>query len=1114
MPACARCGHENPESSRFCNSCGQPLAAPAGSGREERKAVTVVFADLVGSTARADGADPEDVRAVLAPYHARVRHELERHGGTVEKFIGDAVVAVFGAPAAHEDDPERAVRAALAIQEAIAELNESIPALELQVRVGVNTGEALVDLSARPELGEGVVSGDVVNTGARLQGEAPPGGILVGETTKRATERVIEYEPHPAIAAKGKAEPVAAWLALRARGGPGVDVATAGGAPLIGRDREAVVLTAALDRVRAEHEPQLVTIVGVPGIGKSRLVQELARVVDEDPELITWRQGRSLPYGEGVAYWALGEIVKAEAGILETASHEDAAARLAETVGELVADDAERIWVERELRPLVGLDDEERRSERESAAESAAAWRRFVEALAEPRTTVLVFEDLQWADDGLLDFVDGLVDHVVGVPLLVVAAARPELLERRPSWGGGKRNAQTLSLTPLADEDIARLLQTLLDRSVIPADVQSTLLRRAGGIPLFAEEYARMIGRDGVLERVPETLQALVAARIDGLPAEEKLLLQEASVLGKVFWTDALGGLVGRQDVDDLLHSLERKEFVRRERRSAVAGARQYVFVHALVRDVAYGQLTRSARAAAHERVARWLRDLPADRSEERAEMLAHHAVAALDFAQAAGLDAERLVPDAFAALVAAGNRAWNLDLAESALAYYERARSVAPDRADDPQLLLRVGRARLELIGGGAEELERAAAALRDTEPAAAAEAEIIRGEVTWQQGVHEEAFRHFDRALALVAPLPLSERKAFVLGQLARFHSIAGRVAEARGLTEEAVRAAEALGNDRLLGDALNTRGLLRTTVGEPDGIHDLEQALEIGRRIRSPHAPRAFVNLGSERIESQGDLRGGEQVLREGLEYLQRGGASLSGRWLHANLAESLFYQGRWDECLEIVERELVGEDAHYMRGLALELRGLIDLARGSVQVGLDGLRGGLDFARQIRDPQALWPALATRSFGLASVGDRAEAAETLEELARSRAHAEESLRVGPASVLAALATLALPPGERPSVIPTRVLSTPWWGVATRIVSGDLDPAAAALREIGASPLEALTRLALAEALAAEGRGAESVAQADRAQEIFAGLRAALFLERVDALIGGRRAQRAEP
>src|SRR5215468_2923830 len=522
MVTCPACGHENPDSSRFCGMCGAPLVPATAPPREERKVVTILFTDLVGSTAQAEGLDPEDVRATLSSYYAQLRTELERHGGTVEKFIGDAVMAVFGAPVAHEDDPERAVRAALAIRDSIGE--------ELQIRTAVNTGEALVALGAKPGEGDAMVAGDVVNTAARLQSGAPVNGILVGEGTYRATRQVIDYRDAPAVEAKGKSEPVKAWEVLGALSRFGSDVEEKLRTPLVGRDRERDLLADALTRARTEQSSQLVTLVGVPGIGKSRLVAELFQIIDADEAIISWRQGRSLPYGERVSFWALGELVKAHAGILESDDAATAEAKLVAMVETLAEDEQEREWMTRQTRPLVGLEGAER-TERE---EAFAAWRRLLEAAAEQRPLVLVFEDLHWADDGLLDFVDELADWATTVPLLIVGTARPELLDRRPGWGGGKRNAFTLSIGALSDDETAVLLQRLLDRAVLDADAQQAVLQRAEGNPLYAEEYARMLAEheDGDLAVLPETVQGLIAARIDGLSAQEKTVLQDASVIG------------------------------------------------------------------------------------------------------------------------------------------------------------------------------------------------------------------------------------------------------------------------------------------------------------------------------------------------------------------------------------------------------------------------------------------------------------------------------------------------------------------------------------------------------------------------------------------------------
>jgi class 3 adenylate cyclase len=476
MVACHACGAENAETAKFCSECGASLVPAAlAARREERKVVSVVFTDLVGSTARAEESDPEDVRALLRAYHERARDELERFGGTVEKFIGDAVVAVFGAPVSHEDDAERAVRAALAVRDAVARLNEEQPGRDLHVRIAVNTGEALVSLDASPGEGEGMVAGDVMNTAARLQSAAPVDGILVGEQTYRATDREIVYREAEAVQAKGKAEPVPVWEAVEARARLGVDLGATTVA-LVGRDDELDLLVDALRRSRRERSTQLVTLVGVPGIGKSRLVLELGRAVDGDEELITWRQGRCLPYGDGVSFWALGEIVKAHAGILESDPADVTGLKLG-SVLDAIVEGGERAWVEGHLRPLVGLGRADVRGD--ERGEAFAPWRRFLESIAEGGPVVLVFEDLHWADDGLLEFVDGLVDWVDGVPLLFVCTARPELLERRPGWGGGKRNATTVSLAALDDDATARLVLALLERPVLDAETQQALVERA-----------------------------------------------------------------------------------------------------------------------------------------------------------------------------------------------------------------------------------------------------------------------------------------------------------------------------------------------------------------------------------------------------------------------------------------------------------------------------------------------------------------------------------------------------------------------------------------------------------------------------------------------------------
>ena len=1109
MIVCSRCGHESPDEARFCASCGTALAAVVR--REERKVVTVVFADLVGSTARAEHADPEDVRAVLAPYHARLRQELEHFGGTVEKFIGDAVVAVFGAPVVHEDDPERAVRAALAIQGAISELNEADPELELQVRVGVNTGEALVALDASPAEGEGMVSGDVINTGARLQGAAPPGGVLVGDATYRATDRVIEYEPADAIVAKGKAEPVTAWRAIAPRASFGVDLGGAGRAPLVGREREATLLTTALERVRAEREPQLITLVGVPGIGKSRLVQELSRVVDEDPDLITWRQGRSLPYGEGVAYWALGEMVKAQTGILESATSDEAADRLALSMAELMEDDGERAWVERHLRPLVGLVSEHGAGE--MAAEAAAAWRRFFEALADARPTVLVFEDLHWADDGLLDFVDELADRVAGVPLLVVASARPELLERRPGWGGGKRNAQTVSLTPLTDDDTARLLQTLLDRSVISAEVQAELLRNAGGIPLYAEEYVRMVESGGATGGVPETLQGVVTARLDGLPDDEKLLLHSAAVLGKVFWTDALAALVPGEPwlLDDRLHALERKEFVRRERRSAVEGARQYVFVHALVRDASYAQMPRAERSLRHRAAAEWILALSPDRSQDRAEMLVHHLLQAIELGEAAGLEVGDLRAPAVDALVEAGSRTWVLAAPESSARFYRHAIEVTGGDEPDPKLLYLHGRA--VAWNGSAEAapiLEQAvemSLARGDRITAALALVDLYQGRWVRGEDVDPSALR---QALELVEDAPESIDRARVLGAVGRFYGLSGRSVDALPLDESALATARRLGDRQFEAWTLNNRGVARTNAGDIDGLDDIRAALQIAEELGSGDVLRCHTNLGSI-LASLGRLEEAREYHRLGHDQARQREHPSEQRWLASELVLDAYWAGDWEEATRSGQALLERSDdaAHYMDQVVTQALLEIELARTGTLRDED-VRGLLDVARRVRDPQALLPVLGATARNGRLLGWSATEVESLvDEFIEAISGAQTLIGFDPyACVVAA-------EGYRSAEIVAELAGRPrtaWTPAIEAEAAGDPAAAAEALAIVRDRPDEADARLRAATLLAAAGRTSDAARQAEQAAGFYRSVQAIARLveaERLLAALGERGA-----
>jgi class 3 adenylate cyclase/tetratricopeptide (TPR) repeat protein len=1112
---CAHCGAENPDGFRFCGSCGSPLGAEPPEGREERKVVTVLFADLAGFTGKAERLDPEDVRAMLSPYYARLRERLEAFGGTVEKFIGDAVVGLFGAPIAHEDDPERAVRAALAIRDAVGELNEGDSELDLHVRIGVNTGEALVALGARPIEGEGMASGDVVNTAARLQAAAPIDGILVGELTYRSTAGVIEYRETDPVTAKGKAEPVAAWEPLQARARLGVDVVRQARTALVGRERELEVLAGALARAREERSPQLVTLVGEPGIGKSRLVAELLQIVERDPDLIFWRQGRSLPYGEGVSFWALGEMVKGQAGILETDRDEDAEAKLHAAVGQLFTDEEDAAWVERHLRPLVGLAGEQLRDDRQ--AEAFAAWRRFLEALAERSPTVLVFEDLHWADDGLLDFIDHLVEWAGGVPLLVICTARPELLARRAGWGGGKPNAVTLSLSPLSGEETARLLSHLLERAVLPAEVHSALLSRAGGNPLYAEEFARMAAERDLLSRpealpLPESVQGIIAARLDGLSGEEKALLQDASVIGKVFWLGAVAsvGNVDRHAAEQVLHRLERRQFVRRDRRSSVAGETEYAFWHLLVGDVAYGQIPRARRAEKHRLAAEWTAALAADRVEDRAEMLAHHYRAALEFSRAAGQDVTALEAPARQALFAAGERAMALNAFGAAERFYADAVALT-DPADPqrPHLLFRHGRALWLHTESGQDVLAEARDGLMsigEVEPAA--EAEIMIGDLIWHEARRDAAFERFERARELIESLPTSASKAWVVAHVSRFQMLAGRNEEAIALGKEALEMAEALGLANLRATCLNNIGVARVAAGDRDGLREIEASIAIAEQVSSPwDEARGYLNLASV-VGYLGDLRRCRELHERATEISRRHGLETGIRFLRAERCLDLYHAGEWEEALKMAD-EFIAEvevgSAHYMESACRFVRAWIRLARGRVDEALtDGARA-VEVARDAKDPQALHPTLGEYARLLLLAGRLGDAERFADEVLELAAVEKDQLVrsqwiVPVAFVLAESGR----PDEALAEADNTPLATPWADAARAVAQGDLPEAADVMAQIGALSDEAYARLLGAERLMVEGREQDAQDQLSRALAFYRSVGATGYVRRGEALL----------
>jgi class 3 adenylate cyclase/tetratricopeptide (TPR) repeat protein len=1071
---CPSCGRETDGEFAFCPFCGAALAAAADRpSREERKVVTVLFADLVGFTARSETLDPEDIRALLAPYHAHLRTELERFGGTVEKFIGDAVMALFGAPTAHEDDPERAVRAALAIGDWAREQDD-----ELQVRIGVNTGEALVSLDARPNEGESMAAGDVVNTAARLQSAAPLNGALVGEQTYRATAELFDYRPEQPVVGKGKSEPIPVWEPLAARSRFGVDVSRHADTELVGRRRELELIVSTLGRAREERSPQLVTLVGVPGIGKTRLVLELLRIVEEDSDLVRWRQGRSLPYGEGVTFWALAEIVKAEAGILENDTPEQAEEKLVGAVARVASDDSERQWLERHLRPLAGAADEDPAG----AAEGFAAWRRFLEGLAEERPLVLVFEDLHWADSDLLEFVEQLVERVSDVPLLVLGTARPELLQRRPAWSGGQPNALSISLSRLTDEDTAQLVQSLLDRPVLDTEVQEALLARVGGNPLYAEQYARMLLERGDVTDLPETVQGIIAARLDSLSGGEKQLLQAAAVVGKVFWLGAVEAVdgVSRHQAEELLYGLERREFVQRSRTSSVAGEVEYAFRHLLIRDIAYSQIPRATRSLRHQRAAEWIESL--GRPDDQAEMLAHHHLQALELAEVAGLDAAALGESARLALRDAGDRAAGLFALDAAARFYDAAVRLWPE--DDPgraQLLFRRAAPVRSLDGGNPEQLAEARDALLAAgDTAKAAEAEMLLSMSHWMLGDRETARQHAERAAALVADAPPSRSTAWVLARMATRASIEGDNEAAIELASRAQAMAADLGWDEGVSEALSQLGLIRVYMGDPAGVEDLERSLELATASGSFAALLREYNTVAVAHQVLGDLEAGFAARVEGARLAEQLGTPGQIRWFAAVLIDHYYRRGEWDVARQQADEFLGDVEAgspHYNAWQDWGVRALMRLAADDTAGAVDDAERALGLGRAVADPQAVYFVLPACAHVFANTGDPEGATALARELI-------DALRDGVYVQFAVINFPILASVARQLDLSSELLgaldghpSSPWSDAVRAYVTRDYVTAAEILGRIGTKPDEADARLRAAEQLMADGRRAQA-------------------------------------
>jgi class 3 adenylate cyclase len=711
VPTCERCGRENPEEARFCNGCGAELVLVQAQAAEERKVVTVLFADITGSTALGERLDAEALKEVMGAFFMAMRAEIEAEGGTVEKFIGDAIMAAFGVPRVHEDDPARALRAALRMRARLDELNDGLAeryGVTLELRIGINTGPVMAVTDPRP--GEALATGDAVNAAARLEQAAQPGQVLVSERTAQAAPH-FRFSPAQRLELRGRVEPLRAVELERDQP---ITEGTLSGfrAPLVGRRRELELLGATYRRAVEEGQPHLVTLYGEAGVGKSRLAGELLAGLEAAAPTPRVVRGRCLAYGDGITYWPLAELLKTYAQALDTDSGELARARVSDVAEAVLAsagvDSPEDLAATLAASIGLGSSDAAQRTPQELRAETHFAWRSFFSALAADAPTVVLIEDLHWADAAVLELIEDVANHAAG-PLFFLCTARPELTARRPTWGGGRRSFTGLAVEPLDASESIRLAELLLD-AVIGERARAEIVARAEGNPFFLEEIVRTrAGPGSDADALPDTVHAALAARIDLLPADEKRVLQTAAVVGRVFWPAAIAEIATLESgvVGELLDRLQNRDLVLGRLSSSMSGQRELIFKHALICEVAYESLPRRDRVRMHRGVADWIECTFAGRRDEVVELIAHHRAAA----HRAG-PADDLRAAAFEALAEAAERAYARAGFERALTLARNALELAGTPLDRARALETVGHASFVTFDGlGAWEALREAA-------------------------------------------------------------------------------------------------------------------------------------------------------------------------------------------------------------------------------------------------------------------------------------------------------------------------------------------------------------------------------------------------------------------
>ena len=1001
---CPSCGASNPPTAKFCSECATNLNAtgidspavaaigqtsgasapetgrPAGGPVAERRLVSVLFADLVGFTPFAEERDPEAVRDTLSAYYEHARAAVERHGGVIEKFIGDAVMAVWGTPVAHEDDAERAVRAALEIVDDARQLGAGIEA-----RAGVLTGEAAVNLGA---VGQGMVAGDLVNAAARLQSAAAPSTVLVGEATRRASEAAIAYDEHGTLEVKGRTAPLDAWQARRVlaqRGGHGRTEAIE--PPFVGRDDEFRLLRDALHATGRDRRIRLVSITGPAGIGKSRLAWELEKYIDGVVEPIYWHRGRSPSYGDGVAFWALGEMVRRRAGLAEADDEATTRERIAATLAEYVADPEDRAWVERAVLALLGLEPPP------PGGRDAlfAGWRLFFEHIARKGSTVLLFEDLQWADPGLLDFIDHLLEWSKAAPILVVTLARPELLERRSTWGPGARHVTSMALEPLGDAAMRELLAGLVPG--LGDEFVRAILGRADGVPLYAVETVRALVADGRLERdgdsyrptgdlsrltVPDSLRSLIGSRLDALDAVDRRLIADAAILGRTFSPAALAEISGTTpaELEPHLRNLVRREILELEADPRSPERGQYGFVQSLIREVAYETISRRDRRARHLAAARYFESLD---DPEIAGALASHYLSA-HAASDPGPEAAALAGQARLALRAAADRAAALGGHAQAVRHLVDALAVTEMPGERAELLERA--ATSADAGTEYETAERYAADAADAYRQAGDLLGVARatGLLGWIVINAADVARASTILQGALDSLPESARgtetEAILLVHLSRAAMRRGEALRSIEVADRALPIAEHKNLDELVAEALVNKASSLDFLGRPrEAIALYDAAIEIARE-------RGLIGTELRAINNSAGARTGSSprdslaLVRAGIELAAKVGNRGMGAWLIGSNGYWSYWAGDgWDEAERRIEDELV---LNHSAGDRLRLLGVLSQfqsARGRWErADAEVLR---DLATGLSDPQLLSGNEYSIAEDCQSVGDWQEA-----------------------------------------------------------------------------------------------------------------------------------------